>query len=322
MTLNQLKMIVAVAKCQNISKAAKGIHISQPSVSQQLKLLEEEYGVKLFKKKGHGIELTQTGQLFLKGAGSILFQVEKLDKKFRDNIKQRKVRSLVIGGSHAASTSLLPLLSAHFKETHPLVQLTLRTDYSRELEELVLHSEVEIAVIINSAHSPSLIYEPFGQQTFVIFASKSYYLARRQELTLAELARAPLVIRKGNKSGTTVDKILEVVKKRGFKLNIVMYCESIEGVIATVKAGIGLGILCQEHVEPHIKSDGLKVIEISQLKMHINRFIIYHKEMPLSPNAQYFLTLLHQWPRKNIRAEAVARVTPFLKHAGHGLRSQ
>lgn len=308
MTLNQLKMIVAVGKYQNITKAAKGIHVSQPSVSQQLKLLEEEYGVKLFKKKGKGIELTQTGQLFLKGAGSILFQVEKLDKEFRDNIKQRKARSLVIGGSHAASASLLPLLSAHFKETHPLVQLTLRTDYSRELEKLVLNSEVEIAVIINPAHSPSLIYEPFGQQTFVIFASKRFHLAKRQELTLAELARAPLVIRKGNKSGTTVEKILEVVKKRGFKLNIVMYCESIEGVRATVKAGVGLGILCQEHVEPHIKGDGLKVIEIPQLKMDINRFLIYHKERPLSPNAQYFLTLLRQWSLETRQAKVSSQV--------------
>ncbi len=315
MTLYQLEIALSVAKHLSFAAAAKEHHIGQSAVSQQLKHLKEEYGVILFKKRGRGFELTQTGQLFLKNAKSILTQVRKLEQNLN-------TRSLVIGGSHAASASLLPLLSAHFKETHPLVQLTLRTDYSRELEELVLNSEVETAVIINPAHSPSLIYEPFGQQIFVIFASKSYYLARRQELTLAELARAPLVIRKGNKSGTTVDKILEVVKKRGFKLNIVMYCESIEGVRATVKAGVGLGILCQEHVEPHIKGDGLKVIEIPQLKMHINRFLIYHKEMPLSPNAQYFLTLLHQWPRKNIRAEAVARVTPFLKHAGHGLRSQ
>ena len=243
MTLNQLKMIVAVAKYQNITKAAKGIHVSQPSVSQQLKLLEEEYGVKLFKKKGKGIELTQTGQLFLKNAKSILTQVRKLEQNLN-------TRSLVIGGTHAASASLLPLLSAHFKETHPLVQVTLRTDYSRELEELVLNSEVEIAVIINPAHSPSLIYEPFGQQTFVIFVSKSFYLAKRQELTLADLARAPLVIRKGNKGGTTVDRILEVVEKRGFKLNIAMYCESIEGVRATVKAGVGLGYCAKNMWSP------------------------------------------------------------------------
>ncbi len=90
MTLHQLEIWIVVAKHQNVSKAADELHIRQPSVSQQIKSLEKDYGIKLYKAHpGRGIELTQAGKLLLKYAKLILLQVKILEKKLRSSRRRR-----------------------------------------------------------------------------------------------------------------------------------------------------------------------------------------------------------------------------------------
>ncbi len=91
MTLHQLSVWVVVAKHQNVSKTADELHVRQPSVSQQIKSLEKDCGIKLYKAyAGKGIELTQAGKLLLKYAKLILLQVNNLEKKLRSSRKRRR----------------------------------------------------------------------------------------------------------------------------------------------------------------------------------------------------------------------------------------
>jgi len=93
MTLHQLEIWISVAKHQNVSKTADELHIRQPSVSIQVKRLEKEYGIKLYKVyAGRGIELTQAGKLLLKYAKMILLQVKILENKLRSSRKRRRRR--------------------------------------------------------------------------------------------------------------------------------------------------------------------------------------------------------------------------------------
>ena len=295
MTFHQLRMFAAVAKHLNVTKASEELHISQPSVSQQLKLLQEECKTKLYRKIGRGIELTDEGELLLADAQPILLQVGKIRERFTSD---RKAGSLAVGGSNSQSVSFLPLLLAVFKETHPQVQLSLRTDSSRGIERLVLNSEVEIGLITNLSHTPTLSYEPCRKEKFLFFVSPSHPLAQKKEMTVAEMAQAPLIFRKGKSSRTMVWEVLKQVQKQGFKLNIVMHCESTDAVKTAVSAGMGLGILYQDHVESEIRKGELKEIRVPELNMQLDSYIIYAKEKPLSANAKDFLTLLRKWPQK------------------------
>jgi len=93
MTLHQLSIWIVVAKHQSVTKAADELHIRQPSVSQQIKSLEKEYGIKLYKVyAGQGIELTPAGKLLLKYAKMILLQVKILEDKLKSSRKQRRKR--------------------------------------------------------------------------------------------------------------------------------------------------------------------------------------------------------------------------------------
>jgi len=90
MTLHQLEIWIAVAKHQNVTKTADELHMRQPSVSQQIKSLDKEYGIKLYKAyAGRGIELTQAGRLLLKYAKKILLQVDNLERALRSSRKRR-----------------------------------------------------------------------------------------------------------------------------------------------------------------------------------------------------------------------------------------
>lgn len=298
MTLHQLRIFATAAKHLSVTKAGRELHISQPSLSQQLRLLQEECGLRLYKRIVGGIKLTREGRLFLNEAEPILLQVEKLKRNFSLNLRESEARSLTVGGSHGPSAFFLPWLASIFRGTHPNARLILRTDNSLVMEQLVQNSDVEIAVITNSSASPWLIYEPCRREEVVFFASSRHPLARRPWSSLATLARVPLVVFKKGKIGG-VANILKQVEARGFHLTIVMNCETAEAAKAAVKTGMGLGILYRDLAEPDIQRGDLRVIHVPGLKMHIDSFIIYHKEKPLSANAQDFLALVREQTRRN-----------------------
>jgi len=92
MTLHQLKVWIAVAKRQSMTKAAAELHIKQPSVTQQVKLLEKDYGLKLYNVNRRGIEVTQAGRVVLKYAKRILTQVDSLEKELTSRFRRRRRR--------------------------------------------------------------------------------------------------------------------------------------------------------------------------------------------------------------------------------------
>ncbi len=91
MTLHQLRMLMTVARCRSITKAAAELHIKQPSVTQQMKILEKEYGLKLYEINfGRGVDLTPAGRLFLKFAKKILSHVDNLERDVRRSVRRRR----------------------------------------------------------------------------------------------------------------------------------------------------------------------------------------------------------------------------------------
>src|ERR1700730_8881987 len=114
MTLRQLEIFIVVARRLDLRTAAQELHIFQPSISEQLRLLQEEFGKQLHRKAAHGIELTPAGTFFLKEAKGIISQISNLKAKLGP--KEDKP-SLSIGGCYSASNEFLPFLLSLFKKT-------------------------------------------------------------------------------------------------------------------------------------------------------------------------------------------------------------
>lgn len=285
MTLHQLKIFQCVGTLLNITKASEILHVSQPSVSQQLKLLEEEFGTKFFARLSQGVELTYEGKQFLKAVSPILTQAELVEKTFKRN--PNRAMLLKIGGSHNVSVDVLPQLLMAFKQSHPLVQFILETNDSSVIERRVLNSEVEIGLITNPSYRSEIVYEPYEEMQVVAFCLPINPVARKT-LSLRELAQLPLVVRTGG-------RIEHALKSQRQPVNISVRCEASAAVKAAVGLGMGVGILYRNAVASRVANGTLKLIDVPELKeMGVQSFIIFDKRKPLAPIAAEFLGMLRK----------------------------
>jgi DNA-binding transcriptional LysR family regulator len=287
MTLHQLRIFECVGTVSNITKASEILHISQPSVSQQLKLLEEEFGAKFFARLSQGVELTYEGKQFLEAVKPILSQAELVEKTFKRNPNGNRTVLLRIGGSNNVSADVLPHLLMTFKQTHPLVQFTLETNDSAVIEKRVLNSEVEIGLITNPSYRSEIVYQPYEEMQVVAFCLPVNPVAGKT-LSLRELAQLPLVVRTGG-------RIEHALRSHRQLVNISVRCEASAAVKAAVGLGMGVGVLYRNAVASRVASGTLKLIDVPELKeMGVQSFIIFHKRKSIAPVAAEFLEMLRK----------------------------
>ena len=258
MTMHRLELFIAIARCLNVSKVARQLHISQPSISLQMKLLQEEYGVVLFTREGRGLKLTEIGQAFWLKAETVLQKFDELRRSFSSVQSRDSDKVLRVGGSFGASASFLPSLMTTFNRNHPSVELQLRSGTSRQIRDLLFDSQIEIAVITNLAPSPMLHMEPCRKEIAVAFVSADHPLAKKQSLQLIELGQTPLIIRGAKGSPSRSEELLTRLKAMGITPRILMRCDSGDSIKAAVARGEGIGILYKDVVEPGSTEGTLK----------------------------------------------------------------
>jgi len=315
MTLNQFTFLAAIAKHGSLTRASQELHISQPSVSQQLRLLERDSGVKLYRRNGKGIELTDDGRLLLSRVAPILEQVAQIKSIFSPQEKRAETGCLKIGGTFGPSTLLLPALAARLKNIHTEIEIELRTRSVQRLEQLLLNGHVEIAVSTHRPHHPELAWEPFRRERMVLFVSSAHPLARINKVTLADVQAFPLVITYiGGVHGTTV-RLLNELAGQGLKFKIGMRCEAPDAIKEAVKKNAGIGIVFEDVVKREVERGEFKILKGHGLKLESETYILYRADRPLSALAQEFLTLLRKAPAARQVTEAPATFDTSMVHS-------
>jgi len=289
MLLDRIELFVTVAKHQNLGKTARAMHVSASSVCQRLKSLENDFGVKLYKKNKEGIELTGAGHTLLTRGSEVLSQLDTLRKTLNENASEA-ARSLIVGGTYSPSVKYLSAAIAAFQKTHPDLKVTFLTSDRAGVEKWVQNSAVDIAIIQSPSESFDCEMEHFAVDNLTFFAHPTHPLAKKKKLDLEDLAQNPLVIREG--TGATY-KMLEQLTRRGLTLNVTLRCVSPEAVKAAVRRKMGLGVLFYNLIEEDIKRKDLKSLKFPGLpKLVASSYIVYSKNKPLSCVAKDFLTLL------------------------------
>jgi LysR family transcriptional regulator, low CO2-responsive transcriptional regulator len=302
MTLHQLKIFESVARHLNVTKASHELHMSQPAVSQQLKLLEQQCDARFIVRIGQGVELTERGRAFLDAIRSIVAQAEKIESTFKVKSNERKPNFLTVGGSRSHSVTVLPEILRAFKQNHASVQFAIESNDSGTMEQRILNEEVEIALINHPSYSDQIAYEPYREMEIVAFAlAKSPFIGKK--ITLRELFQIPLVVRRRS---TTLRELL----KQGYKPNIAVQCDVSEAVKAAVQRELGVGILYRETVQADLKTRDLKILHVPDLeKIRTKSFIIYNKCKPLSGVAQDFLHALRESRISKVESAGLRKIT-------------
>jgi aminoethylphosphonate catabolism LysR family transcriptional regulator len=234
---SQLRAFHAVASEGSFTRAAAALHVTQPTLSAQVKSLEEAYGALLFDRRGRRVQPTELGRQLL--------DVTRRYFSLETEAEQLLAATRGLRGGHLrvaadAPQHVMSALSA-FNRRHPGVRLSLSIGNSDEVLHRLLDHRSDVAVVADVAADPRLFLRPLRRDHLIAFVERGHPWARRGAITVEELARQRVVLRE---VGSTTRRALErVLAARGVALGEVLEIGSREGVREAVAAGLGVGIV-------------------------------------------------------------------------------
>ena len=178
MNLKQAQYVKTIAECGSITAAAKKLFVSQPSLSQMLRQLEQETGLPIFDRSTSPMRLTYAGEKYLHAADRILAANAELESQLRE-IRQENAGRLRLGMSITRAMQVIPLVLPIFQHQYPNVTIELTERGSANLEEMLRTGNIDLALAALESTSPSLAYELIEQETIGILAGRDSTVAKQ-----------------------------------------------------------------------------------------------------------------------------------------------
>lgn len=257
MKLTQLEYFCVAARYHNITKAAKELFVTQPSISNAIKALEEEFGVNLFFRNNNKLTLTPEGEIFYKSAEELLAHADSVESKFHE--LRKKVTPIRIGIPPMLGTIYLPELYLSLNERFPNVDLRLFEFGSIKACNLVLEEKLDIAIV--NAEQPSIDKcnsRIIDTEDLLFCVAPDHPLAGQKTLLLTMLADEPLIL--FNTDSVQVMTLTRQFKAVGVNPHIILNTSQITTLINMVKSGHMGTFLYRSIVEKHSDIVGIPVM--------------------------------------------------------------
>src|SRR5689334_19495282 len=186
--MHQLTYFESVSRHLHFTRAAEELNVAQPSVSQQIRKLENELGAPLFHRMKRHVALTEAGKTFLPHARAVLQRLEEARLEVQELSGMRK-GTLAVGAPPSVGTHLLPKALAGFSKRHPGIALSFREAGSRTLVGLLEAGELDLAVVIQPIRHPALETQPLIEEELLLAVPRKHHLANDSEarVKLAQL---------------------------------------------------------------------------------------------------------------------------------------
>ncbi len=243
MKLHQLRYLAAVAQSGlNITAAAQKLHTSQPGVSKQIKLLEDELGFQIFVREGRNLtRITPAGQQVIDRALKILQEAQSI-RDLSTELRDEGKGSLSIGTTHTQARYVLPDVIREFRGRYPNVRLNLHQGTSEQIAEMVAHDRIDCAIATGSDHLYSdLTLLPCYRWHRTVIVPHSHPLAASGRLTFKALAAYPLVTYTFSFTGPS--SLHEAFAKAGLTPNVAITARDADVIQTYVRLGLGVGIV-------------------------------------------------------------------------------
>ncbi|MEP5766583.1 MAG: HTH-type transcriptional regulator CysB [Halieaceae bacterium] len=264
MKLQQLRYIWEVAHHElNVSATAQSLYTSQPGISKQIRLLEDELGVEVFARSGkHLTHVTPAGEAILKTAGEILRKVESIKSVAQEFSNERK-GSLSLATTHTQARYALPDTISTFIERYPDVSLHMHQGTPMQISEMAADGTVEFAIATEALELFSdLIMMPCYRWNRCILVPRNHPLTQVSRLSLEDVAEHPIVTYVFGFTGRS--KLDEAFLERGLVPKVVFTAADADVIKTYVRLGLGIGIVAQMAYDSSIDSD-LVTLDASHL---------------------------------------------------------
>jgi DNA-binding transcriptional LysR family regulator len=296
MNFNQLRIFYSVARNNSVTLAAKELLLTQPAVSIQIHLLEEDYGVKFFNRFGKGIKITEEGELLLSYAEKIFNLSDEADEALRQ-ITSLERGKLKIGSSMTIGAYYLPQLFEIFKLQYPNIVIQMDTGNSQDVIEGILSFRNDIGFIGIDYSDKHLVKIPFITERLVIIAPIDHGLTHKKVISFKDLNGQKMIMRE--KGSGTMEIIERELKKNRVSVETVMELGSNEAIKQAVEAGLGISIISNNVVKLEDNQGRIKILHFSNNRDIIRRFyIIYHKDKYLSDLLKTFLRVASEFSNR------------------------
>lgn len=285
MTLDQLRIFLAVAEREHVTRAAEALNLTQSATSAAIAALEARHGTRLFERVGRGIRLTTAGRAFLPEARAVLARAAAAERVL-DDVADLSRGSLSLAASQTLATWWLPPLMVAFHARHPGIRLDLVQGNSDQVVDAIESLQADLGFIEGGAPVPHLIDREIGRDELYLVVAASHPWAT-QPPSPAELGQGAWIMRETG-SGTRA-RMDEALAELGLTPRAALEFPSNEAVRAAVLAGGGATLLSRLVVEDDLTSGRLVRLQ-SRPALRAFR-LIRQPERHLSEAARAFLRL-------------------------------
>lgn len=289
LNFNQLRAFHQAAKHMNFTVASKKLFISQPAVTAHIKQLEDCSRLKLFKKRGRKIYLTDEGKALYDYTHKI-FEYEKKIENLIEDLKELKRGMLRLGTSKSYARYFMPLLITRFREVYPHIKIYLDEGSSLDIIHSLLDFRNEMAVIAMVEDNPDISFIPFSREEVVLILSPEHPLAAKKSISPRDLANEPLI---AQEKGSGTRKLINALfDDHGISPEVLMETSNAEFMKQVVQRGDGISLIVKEAASVELKEKKLVTVPIEGRRIFLDVSIAYLKDQHLSPSAQAFLDVL------------------------------
>lgn len=231
MELRHLRYFVAVADAAHFTRAAEQLYVSQPTLSHQIKQLEDELGTPLFDRVGKRVRLTAAGEVFRQHAERALREMEEARVAIGE-LEGLSRGAVTVGVVQTVNGYLIPEAVARFTAAHPSVRVRIEELSDDKIESGLISGKINLGIGFIPPLSPEIVGEPLFEERFVLAVSDSHRLAKRRQLKVRELDDEPMVLSSDFCTRRLTDDIFH---QAGATPRLVVEMNAVEGILATVR---------------------------------------------------------------------------------------
>lgn len=259
MRLTQLRSFYAVARTGSFTRAAEHLHVSQPTITTQVRFLEESYDVELFHRSGRRVRLTEMGEQLMQVAQQIFSLEADAVELLKDagELRTGHLRVAAVGPHHV--TRML----VAFTQAYPAIKVTVSTGNSSAVLERLVNYDADVGVLAQTVADERFLSVPFSRHPVVIIAPSAHRFARRRSIRMADLEGERLIMRE--RGSTTRSELERALGEAGVAVDVVMEVASREVIREAVLQGLGIAAVSSVEFVP---GPGLHVVKIAGAEVY------------------------------------------------------
>ncbi|MFJ6267536.1 LysR family transcriptional regulator [Lysinibacillus xylanilyticus] len=286
MDLRQLNYFITIVEEKQITKAARRLHMAQPPLSNQLKVMEKELNCKLLDRNGRALELTEPGKILYEKGKALL-------ANFEDTISEIKeigegLKGVLSIGADQTCLSYLPEKIKLMHERYPNLCFKIIEGDSFFLKKSLVNKEIDLAILQQPIENDNFFSIGLDLEEFVLATPIQWKLPN--PIQIEDLKDLPFLSFYRHRSCSTFRIIIDEFKRHGFEPNIICECIDIAMVISLINEGLGVTILPKTSLDK-FSNQGIQIINFKNCYIQSNATIVWSKDRYLAKHAMNFLEL-------------------------------